>query len=201
MAKCSPYPYQPQEMSYPTATLGVTDRAFHEDGASPTSHIEGDVLDPITTALDACDVPRVIQQFVCDVIAAPVPAVLAATPPRTTKYVAVLPELGAQTALYVHDYKVGIALDPERAATYVTRTGVGVDKKDATWYLRPTVDELADRALATEMHNAALESFTWCSQRHVGQRTVGVLASKSDPEVCPRCYLELLPSGVCGSCA
>ncbi len=115
-------------------------------------------------------------------------------------YVAVVPEHGAQVALYAHRKRMAIALDPERARAYGDRTQVKiVQKTPATWYVEPTEVELAEARVFAEMRQAAMDALER-RRRYVAPRTTRRRARRRPPGICNICNYKLLPDGRCSKC-
>ncbi len=121
-------------------------------------------------------------------------------PTRARNYVAVVPEDGAQIALYAERRVMGIALEHEHARRYGEAAGVRVQQKPAVSYLRPTAAELERPEVAQAMKNAAINALDFCRDRFVAARATGRHARRPDPGICVRCNIQLLPDGRCGTC-
>lgn len=120
---------------------------------------------------------------------------------RQAQYVSLRPSTESAVAVYLHRTWVSIALPPERALQVASDVpGATLDKKTpATTYLHVDADSLGIRYAV--VLGIAKEAMSW---RATGPRSsVGTGAAKKDEQaskICPRCRMELLPSGACGAC-
>jgi hypothetical protein len=151
----------------------------------------------IAEALDALDGAEPIRTLVKTVVEQS-PALLFPTTAR--HYVAVVPEDGAQVALYAERQVLALAMDPARSEHYAAALEVPfVKKTPQTWYLRIPAAVLRDPDRAAIAHTACLEALDRCRDRLVADRQVGRVTARPDPGICLSCNMTLLPSGACGT--
>ena len=153
----------------------------------------------VTAIHDALDVLHVAPSIRATTlgIAERVPALL--FPTKAKHYVALVPEDGAQVAVYAQRSSLSVALEPERARHYADRYELRMQEKTPqTWYVYPSASDLQDADVRAAMVEAGTEALERARHR-VGLAPDRAGDKRPDPGICVICNYELTPGGVCRS--
>lgn len=149
---------------------------------------------------------QAVQEFGC---ARPIQALAVAVANRAAVqrhsgaaagYVAGIAPLAEHISIFVHPEVVSLALPPDVAESYAQAGSFGLEAdNDATWYVRPTAEQLAHAPLLALAAEAADKSLTWRAGQPVSR--CGQAPIESRRRACEKHWLEPNARGECAGCA